>query len=63
MAAHTRVSLNLNISSELFSIGNNGINTINYVCVLVWLHVINYIVALIYLCVAFPGFCCVLAVF
>ena len=62
MAAHTRVSLNLNISSELIISRNSHINTINCVGVLVWLHIIYYIVALIYLPLAFPGFRCIIPV-
>lgn len=55
MAAHSWVSLYLNISCELIFSGNNKIRSTRYECVRVfkWIHVIGYIVALINLCVGF----------
>lgn len=55
MAAHSWVSLYLNISCELIFSGNNKIRSIRYefVRVFIWIHVIDNIVALINLCVGF----------
>jgi hypothetical protein len=50
MAAHSWIFIYLNISSELIIKGNSLSNTISVqVGILIRLHVINYIVALIYL--------------